>query len=272
MFALRSAVGRDQIGQATESGSALNKSAPVVSSTPAPTRRDKVRRPPHELRLLDGFQLRRDNVAIVVPTNVQRLLAFLALRSRPQHRSTTAGCLWTDTTDDRAAANVRTALWRARRIDPDLVAVRGSYLQIGDDVRVDLHEMMEVARRVDTPGALESDIAPDRFIDDLLPEWYDDWVLLEREWLRQLRLHSLEALCARLTKAGRHSMAISAGLAAVACEPLRESAQRVLIEAHIAEGNVSEAVRQYDSYRALLRESLRIEPSASLRHLLAPCR
>jgi DNA-binding SARP family transcriptional activator len=85
-------------------------------------------------------------------------------------------------------------------------------------------------------------------------------------------MHSLEALCVRLTKAGRHALAIDAGLAAVACEPLRESAQRVLIEAHLAEGNVFEAVRQYDSFRALLRESLRIEPSAALRELVRPCR
>lgn len=209
---------------------------------------------------------------MAVPTNVQRLLAFLALRSRPQHRSTLAGCLWVDTTEERAAANMRTALWRARRIDDGLVDVTGSYVQIGRDVRVDLHEMRDVARRVTEPGTLEPNPSPDQFVDDLLPEWYDDWVLLERERLRQLRLHSLEALCARLTKAGRHALAVDAGLAAVACEPLRESAQRVLIEAHLAEGNLSEAVRQYDSFRALLRESLRIEPSATLRDLVRPCR
>ena len=273
MAALLSALAHDQIaaGDGRRVG-LLDTSAPVKSTTSAGTRRDGAPVPANELRLLHGFQLRRENVAVAVPTNVQRLLAFLALRSRPQHRTTTACCLWADTTDERAAANMRTALWRTRRIDPDLIMVWGSYIQIGSDVRVDLHEMLEVARRLDSMGAMECDIAPDQFVDDLLPEWYDDWVLLERERLRQLRLHSLEALCGRLTKAGRYGPAINAGLAAVACEPLRESAQRVLIEAHIAEGNVSEAVRQYDSYRALLRESLRIEPSASLRHLLLPCR
>ena len=39
---------------------------------------------------------------------------------------------------------------------------------------------------------------------ELLPDWYDDWVLLERERFRQLRLHALDALCDDLTRAGRH--------------------------------------------------------------------
>jgi DNA-binding SARP family transcriptional activator len=247
--------------------------APVTNSTSGTVRREPPPLPVNELRLLHGFQLRHDNVAVTVPTNVQRLLAFLALRSRPQHRTTLAGCLWVDSTEERAAANMRTALWRARRIDGDLVSVRGSYVQIGSEVRVDLHEMMNAARHLAEPGGGgQTEATPDQFADDLLPEWYDDWVLLERERLRQLRLHSLEALCVQLTRAGRLALAIDAGVTAVACEPLRESAQRVLIEAHLAEGNVSEAVRQYDSYRALLRESLRIEPSTALRDLVRPCR
>src|SRR4029079_7200585 len=59
---------------------------------------------------------------------------------------------------------------------------------------------------------------------DLLPDWYDEWVVLERERFRQLRLHALEALCERLVAAGRRGEAVQAGLAAVAGEPLRESA------------------------------------------------
>ncbi len=96
---------------------------------------------------------------------------------------------------------------------------------------------------------------------DLLPGWYDDWVIVERERIRQLRLHALEVLCENLSRSGRHAQAVDAGLSAVAEEPLRESAQRALIAAHLREGNVSEAVRQYDRYRKLLGASLGLEPS-----------
>ena len=95
-------------------------------------------------------------------------------------------------------------------------------------------------------------------------------MVLERERFRQLRLHALEALCRRLTQAGRFGAAVQAGLAAVAGEPLRESAHRTLIQAHLAEGNPGEAVRQYHLYRRLLAGEFAIEPSAAIRELVRP--
>jgi len=90
----------------------------------------------------------------------------------------------------------------------------------------------------------------------------------ERERLRQIRLHALEKLSALLSDAGRHSDAIRAALAAIRLEPLRETAHRALIEAHLAEGNWSEARRQFRRCQRLFREELGIEPTASMRRLL----
>jgi DNA-binding SARP family transcriptional activator len=97
-------------------------------------------------------------------------------------------------------------------------------------------------------------------------------VLIERERFRQLRLHALEALCRRLTDAGRHGEATEAGLAAVACEPLRESAHRAVVAAHLSEGNAGEALRQYEACRALLGRQLGLEPTAAFERLMAPLR
>jgi DNA-binding SARP family transcriptional activator len=105
---------------------------------------------------------------------------------------------------------------------------------------------------------------------DLLPDWYEEWVQDERESLRQLRLHGLETLAAALSRAGRHADAIQAALAAIRIEPLRETAHRTLIEAHLAEGNCSEARRQFGQCRRLLREELGVEPSESTRRLIKP--
>ena len=63
---------------------------------------------------------------------------------------------------------------------------------------------------------------------ELLPDWYDDWVLLEAENWRQLRLHALEVLAGLLTAAGRYGDAAAAALAAVRADPLRESAHAAL--------------------------------------------
>ena len=51
-------------------------------------------------------------------------------------------------------------------------------------------------------------------------------------------------------------------------EPLRESAHRVLIKTHIAEGNASEAIRQYRLYRAMLHDTLGVEPSPAMESLV----
>jgi DNA-binding SARP family transcriptional activator len=98
--------------------------------------------------------------------------------------------------------------------------------------------------------------------------WYDDWVLSEAEDWRQLRLHALEALADRLTAIGRWGEAADAAGAAVRAEPLRESANAALIRVHLAEGNQSEAVRQFDRYRALLDAELGLEPTPRLRRLV----
>lgn len=226
---------------------------------------------PHRARLviqvLRAFELLRDGQRAEVPTSVQRLLALLALRGRSQRRQTVAGVLWADTSDERAAANLRTTLWRARRIDEGLIHTRADYLELGPDVVIDLtdaHRRADDASTVGSAGRRD-----DLRVNELLPEWYDDWVLIERERLRQMQLHELERVCHQLSEQHEHARAIEAGIAAVAAEPLRESAQRALIAAHLAEGNVSEAVRQYDAFAEILADALGIEPSPSTQAMVA---
>jgi DNA-binding SARP family transcriptional activator len=99
---------------------------------------------------------------------------------------------------------------------------------------------------------------------EILPGWYDDCVITERERIRQRLLHALEALGRRFLERNRPADAAEAALNAIRIEPLRESAQRLLIDAHLAEGNVSEALRIYRAYAALLRAELGIAPGPAL--------
>jgi DNA-binding SARP family transcriptional activator len=77
-------------------------------------------------------------------------------------------------------------------------------------------------------------------------------------------LHALEMLSRRLVSVGRFADAIEAALTAIGADPLRESAQRALIEAHVAEANWVEALRTFESYRDLLRRELGVNPSRDL--------
>ncbi len=93
-------------------------------------------------------------------------------------------------------------------------------------------------------------------------------MLLERERVRQRLLHALEALSRELARVGRHAEAVESALVAVSAEPLRESAQRALIEAHLAEGNLIGAMRTYDTYRDLVKRELGVEPGCELSGLI----
>jgi DNA-binding SARP family transcriptional activator len=200
-----------------------------------------------------------------VPEGSKQLLAFVALRRRRVERRQAAGALWPRGDEERAAGNLRSALWRLRRAGIDVLVADKWSLVLDTDVRVDLHAMEQWATRLieGRPGPHDLAISPtvtDAL--DLLPGFYDDWALIERERIRQRILHALEALSERLAAAGRFADAIEAAMLAASAEPLRESAHKVLIKAHIAEGNLTEARRVYLSYRALVGRELGVLPSA----------
>ena len=89
-----------------------------------------------------------------------------------------------------------------------------------------------------------------------------------RERFRQIRLHALELLGVRMAEEGRFGRAVEVSMAVVAEDPLRESAQRVLIRICLAEGNVHEAVARYLAYREIMREELGLEPSPQMDALI----
>ncbi len=147
--------------------------------------------------------------------------------------SAVAGILWPEATDARACACLRSALARLGHVRGHLLRVTVTELSLGQAVCVDLREAQACAQRLlvgdgplsraDRCGHSEELLAL-----ELLPGWYEDWVLLQAEAWRQYRLHALEALSARLSGEDCHARAVSAALTAVSADPLRESARSVL--------------------------------------------
>lgn len=216
-----------------------------------------------EIQLLGQFEIRVHGLAVALSLDAQRLLALLALTGAVVRRSFLAGTLWPEKCDDRATANLRSSLWRVGQVSSDLVRSVDGCLALAPSVSVDTVKMLTQARRLQEPptNSAEPDLDAGPFEQDLLPGWYDEWVMIERERLRQVRLHALEALCERLTATGRYSEAIDAALVAMAIEPLRESAHLALMRAYRAEGNRYEALRAYTNLRRLLWNELGMEPS-----------
>jgi DNA-binding SARP family transcriptional activator len=252
----------------------MDRQVLVPHGAPDPTQRsgepDRL-----ELALLGGFRLTCHGYRMPLPLAAQRLLAFLALHLQPVLRTYVAGSLWPDSTEARSSATLRSTLWRLRRPGLPVVSATGTHLWLSDGLSVDAREVVATVRRLMDRSAAccRADLDPAPLRDELLPDWTtDDWILVERERLRQLCLHGLEAMAERLLALGLYGEAIEAGLAAVRGEPLRESAHRVLIAVHLAEGNHCEALRQYRWYEQIVREELGIEPSPRITRLIGTLR
>ena len=248
---------------------------PARPSPPTPRLRHGVavqRRRVASLTLLGGFVLRIDAEPVELAAGAQRLVALLALRGRTG-RSRLAGMLWPGTTEHRALASLRTGIWRVNQAADHVIDSAHGTADLGAAVTVDVRRVVAQARSLlidagDLPldqayGALDEG-------GELLPDWDDDWLHADRERLRQIRLHLLEASALRLARAGRYGLALEAALDALRMDDARESAHRALIKIHLAEGNVSEARRAYERCRLVLVRDVGVEPTVATSRLL-PC-
>jgi len=231
--------------------------------------------PDLEVCILGTFRFRAGGSGLpALAGGSQRLLALLGLRDRVLMRAGVAGTLWPESTEEHAHSSLRSALGRLSRVSREAVVVTPLDLCLAERVNVDIREARALAHRLLEPGAAVADTdvgahAIRALSVDVLPDWYDDWVLVEAEEWRQLRLHALEAAAERLLSAGRFGEATGAALAAVRVEPLRESARAAVIRVHLAEGNQSEALREFARYRTLLRAELGLEPTEQLHRMVA---
>lgn len=223
------------------------------------------------LRLLGGFACEASGSSVELPFGMQRLLAFLVLRG-PSHRCLVAGSLWPEVRESQALASLRTGVWRVNAILPGALIAKRDALGMSGSTQVDTQQQETFATallrdHLDDPEVISASL-PTLLTGELLPGWYDDWVVFERERQSQLRLHALESTARLLTRHNQLDAALQLALEAVRAEPLRETANAVLMSVYLAEGNVSDAIRQYTVFRELLRRELGLEPSPKLAQLL----
>ncbi|MDR7254294.1 DNA-binding SARP family transcriptional activator [Nocardioides sp. BE266] len=225
--------------------------------------------PDVRLHLLGGFELTIDgHRAPTLQPGVQRLLAFVALTARGVERDFASQQLWPDSSEPRARANLRSSLWRLRRLDVELIETSPTRLRLAESVWVDTRDVVGELT-ASAKGGLDNPVAFDFLFVDLLPDWYDDWLTIEREKVRQLTLRVLETQARRALARGDASEAIQLALTAMAIDPLRETPCRLVMEAHLSEGNEFDAQRTLDSYRQRLACDPRLAGSADALTLLA---
>jgi DNA-binding SARP family transcriptional activator/DNA-binding HxlR family transcriptional regulator len=225
------------------------------------------------MSVLDTFDLRVDGVSAELSPGSQRLLVFLALRDRAIARIALAGTMWPDVSDGHAGDSLRSAISRLE--PPARAAIRSSStgLRLAEGVTIDLHEMQGLAQRLMHAGeAQDSDVSSASIAAlsrELLPDWYDDWVLPEAEDWRHLRMNALEALARQLLETGMLGEATTAARAAMRIDPLRESPQATLIRVQLAMGDQAAAVDVLDRYRTLLLAAVGLPPTKQLADLVS---
>ena len=230
------------------------------------------------LNLIHDFELSWAGNPITVPPSVQRLVGFVALHDRPVRRSQVTGKLWLDSSSNRANASLRSALWRVPAPDGvHVLSASSTHISLHPCIEVDFratiaraHSMFE--SQGGTPAAV-IDVARElcSFGEDLLPGWYDDWVIMERERFRCLRLQVLDRLGEHLCDERRYSDALQIALAAIQSEPLHETAHRLVVRVHLEQGNIAEAIRRFREYERTLSVELGALPSSAMYRLINPC-
>jgi DNA-binding SARP family transcriptional activator len=224
--------------------------------------------PGWDLRVLGYWQLRSNGVPVEVGARQQRLLAALAvLHTQPRH--VLAALLWPDSPERQSAGNLRASVFRISHELPRLLRATEP-LQLDAAVRVDLREVRKLVTEITLTGGRP---VPPESIDllqeaNLLPGWYEEWVIDQQDQLVNQRVDALEALARSYLVAGSFSHALGAARASALVDPLRESAQHLLVRCHLAEDNYASAVQVYRSYRAHLGRELGVEPSAHFAALL----
>jgi DNA-binding SARP family transcriptional activator len=217
--------------------------------------------------LFDGLVVADGETERQVPGLGARLLGYLALRRRRVDRRTVARSLWPELSEARSSARLRTSLWRLRADGFGVLTANGGGVGLSPAVAVDVEVACSWAGRLIDGSASEQDLSwwsRDRGSVEVLPGWDDEWVIVDRERVRHRMLHGLEALSRRLIEAGRAAEAVEPALVAVGFDPLRESAQRSLISAHLAEGNVMDASRVFETYRRLLQREIGLRPGPAI--------
>lgn len=188
-------------------------------------------------------------------------------------RSRLAGALWPDQPEESARRCLATALWRLKSSMPGVrcpVTVEGDRvgLKLDSEIWVDARAFeMRVKPIVERPtGQFDARLrmrlrrAIRLYRGEFLADHQQEWVAPERERLRCLYLDALYALADADASAGDWPSAVVVARHLCAAEPLREDAQRLLMNAYAESGNRALALRQYAGLVETLGTELGVDP------------
>ena len=209
------------------------------------------------------------------------LLAYLAFfRHRSHPRETLAEMLWPDEAPEAIRNRLKQALSALRRaLEPP--GTPAGHVLIADRVQIQLNPqaiatdvaefeaLLHAGVRTADPAACARllEQALPLYQGELLPGYYEDWMVPERERLAEAYRNVLSRLMKARARLGDLHGALDAAQRAVQADPLREASHYDLMRLYAADGRLAEALRQYHELERVLKEELDTVPSHAGRRL-----
>ncbi|HUL06006.1 MAG TPA: BTAD domain-containing putative transcriptional regulator [Candidatus Acidoferrum sp.] len=230
-----------------------------------------------QLVLLGGFEVRAAGQEIEIPGRKERaLLAFLAIPAgQARSRDKLAGLLWSDRGDTQARESLKQAVFKLRKlldgVQPSPLRADREFVALDTEaVTVDVAEFEQLINE-GTMEALARATALYRgdLLDglDLRDPAFDEWLLMERQRLRDLAREALARLVDRHLSGGAHDQAAAAARRLLAIDPLREAAHRAVMRIYSEQGQTALALKQYQLCCDALQSELGVRPEAETERL-----
>ncbi len=233
-----------------------------------------------QIQLLGDFQIRYQDAPLdgFDAPRLQSLLAYLVLhRDAPQSRKHLAFLLWQDSSEQQAHGNLRNLVHRLKKILPDAdryLSADTQTLQWNSDASFTLdvdefkiltNDQGRTTTHAESVRRLSH--AVELYRGDLLPACYDEWLLPERERVREKFVDCLAQLIVLSEAAREYQIAIGYARRLLQADPLSEDAYRKLMNLYAESGDRANVVRVYQTCVAVLKRELDTEPSATTRDL-----
>ncbi|HEX9674904.1 MAG TPA: protein kinase [Anaerolineales bacterium] len=220
-----------------------------------------------EVSILGRFQARVNGRVVEFPSRAsQSLLAFMLInRGVAFRRELLAGMFWPDSEETIARNNLRHVLWQIRRALGDVFTADKVTVALDPAIQLDLDADAIVGASAKSVEATLQ--AVDRYHGDLLPGFYEEWVILERERLREAYARLMERLLEGLIEARRWSEVSTWAERWIALGHVPEPAYRSLMVAHAARGDQAGVAAIYQRCVDTLERDLGVDPSPQTRSL-----
>jgi DNA-binding SARP family transcriptional activator len=229
--------------------------------------------PSLQLQLLGHFRLLYNDEPVtgVTQARVQALLAYLTLhRDTVQTRQHLAFRFWPESSESQARTNLRKTVYDLRQAFPpieDFLYINDHVLHWRQGVAVTLDlatfaDLLAQAGQVDERSTLQTILmkAIELYRGDLLPDCYEDWIIPQREQLRQDYLATLGKLIRLLEEQRAYPSAIAYAQQLLQADPLQESTYRILMHLYVRNGDRALALRTYHICTTLIQQELGVAP------------